>query len=92
MKTVLNIKTDKEVKVQAQKIAKEIGVPLSTVVNAYLKEFIRSSSITFTTIPRLNKEVVALFEEAEKESLQDRKKNSPRFDNSEDTISYLRST
>ena len=40
MKTVLNVKTDPNVKHAAQGLAAEMGVPLSTIVNAYLKEFI----------------------------------------------------
>jgi len=57
MKTVLNIKTDIEVKKQAQKIARDIGLPLSTVVNAYLKEFIQNRRVTFSTEPQVRPEV-----------------------------------
>lgn len=39
MKTVINIRTDPEVKHRAQKAAKAIGIPLSTIINAYLKQF-----------------------------------------------------
>lgn len=46
MKVVLNVKTDKEVKENAQRLAKYMGIPLSTVVNAYLKEFVESGSFT----------------------------------------------
>lgn len=49
MKTILNVKTDKEVKIRAQKIASEIGVPLSTVVNSFLRQFIRDGKVTFST-------------------------------------------
>ena len=38
MKTMINIKADKEVKESAQRVAAELGLPLSTVINAYLKE------------------------------------------------------
>ena len=51
---MINIKADKEVKENAQKIAKELGLPLSSVMNAFLKEFIRSRSISFSTIPRMS--------------------------------------
>ena len=52
MKTLLNVKTDKDVKEKAQKIAKGIGLPLSSVINAYLKEFIRSKEVTFSFLHR----------------------------------------
>lgn len=47
-KTVLNVKTDIEVKEQAQKLAKRIGVPLSVIVNAQLKKFISDGKVEFS--------------------------------------------
>jgi addiction module RelB/DinJ family antitoxin len=46
--TILNIKTDKKLKAEAQKVAGELGVPLSTVMNAFLKQFVRDKEVTFT--------------------------------------------
>jgi addiction module RelB/DinJ family antitoxin len=48
MKTVINIKADREVKEQAVRTAHEMGIPLSTVINAFLKRFIAEQSVTFT--------------------------------------------
>lgn len=48
-KTILNVKTDKEVKERAQILAKELGLPLSTVVNAFLKQFIREKEVVFSS-------------------------------------------
>ncbi len=48
MKTTLTIKTDKELRDKAKKTAKELGVPLSTVMNAMLKQFVREKQITFS--------------------------------------------
>lgn len=64
MKTVLNVKTDKEVKEQAQELAEEIGVPLSTVVNAYLKEFIRTREVRFVAEPHARPEVIRALKQA----------------------------
>lgn len=50
---MINIKADKEVKENAQKIAKDLGLPLSSVINAFLKEFVRSRSISFSAIPKM---------------------------------------
>ena len=41
-KTILNVRTDAVVKRAAQKAAKELGVSLSVVVNASLREFVRN--------------------------------------------------
>ena len=46
--TILNIKTDKKLKASAKAVADDLGVPLSTVVNAFLKQFVRDKSITLS--------------------------------------------
>ena len=43
--TVLTVKTDKRLKADAKKVSEELGVPLSTVVNAFLKQFIRDREV-----------------------------------------------
>ncbi len=57
MKTVLNVKTDKQVKEEAQALAKHIGIPLSTVINAFLKEFVTTGEVRFSREPQLRPEV-----------------------------------
>ena len=64
---MINIKADKEVKENAQKIAKEIGLPLSTVMNAYLKEFIRERAVRFSVEPQLRPEIGKLLKQASKD-------------------------
>lgn len=46
--TILNVKTDKNLKADAQKVSAELGVPLSTVINAFLKQFVRDKEITLS--------------------------------------------
>ncbi|OHA90712.1 MAG: hypothetical protein A2832_00065 [Candidatus Zambryskibacteria bacterium RIFCSPHIGHO2_01_FULL_44_22b] len=45
-KAILNIKTDPELKKEAQQTAKEAGIPLSIVVNSALRKFIDLRSVT----------------------------------------------
>ncbi|MCA9363082.1 hypothetical protein KC851_02070 [Candidatus Kaiserbacteria bacterium] len=90
MKTVLNVKTDVEVKEQAQALAKYLGVPLSTVVNSYLKEFVRSGEFTLSREPKLKPEVAKRIEKAIKETERG-EGLSPTFDNVEDFMAYLNS-
>jgi antitoxin component of RelBE/YafQ-DinJ toxin-antitoxin module len=52
MKSLINVKADKDVKEKAQKLAKRLGVPLSVVINAYLHEFIRSEHVDISLVPR----------------------------------------
>ena len=88
MTTVLNVKIDDKLKKEAQKAAKAIGLPISTVVAAGLREFVRTRSITISDQPRLKPEV-------EKELLKisaDAKKGrnvSPVFDNLEESFVWL---
>ena len=67
VKTLLNIKTDREVKIEAQKIARELGVPLSTVINAYLKEFVREREVHLSLAPRMSHRLEKLLEGVEKD-------------------------
>ena len=46
--TILNVKTDKKLKSAAQETAKELGVPLSTAVNAFLRQFVRDRELTLS--------------------------------------------
>lgn len=69
-KTILNIKTEKKVKEAAQRTAEKIGVPLSTVMNAFLKQFIVDQSVTFSVPTHKPSEyLIGLVEEARKEYL-----------------------
>lgn len=52
-KTIINIKINKALKREAQALADEIGIPLTTVITANIKEFVRSRSLTMSAWPRL---------------------------------------
>ena len=58
-KTIINLKVNKDLKREAQELADEIGVPLTTVITASLKEFVRSRSLTVSALPRLKPEIEA---------------------------------
>ncbi len=85
---MINIKAEKEVKERAQQIAKELGLPLSSVMNAYLKEFIRDRSVRFSIEPQLRPEV----EKDLKQALLDYKSGnnlSPSFSSAKEANKYL---
>ncbi len=46
--TILNIKTDKKLKAEAKKVADDMGITLTTVVNSMLRQFVREKEITFS--------------------------------------------
>ncbi len=45
--TNLNIRTDKEVKIAAEKIFEELGMNMTTAVNIFLRQTIRENGIPF---------------------------------------------
>jgi antitoxin component of RelBE/YafQ-DinJ toxin-antitoxin module len=57
MSTVLHVKLDETLKKDAQKTAKDLGLPLSTVVANSLREFVKTRTITISGAPRLKPEV-----------------------------------
>lgn len=89
-KSVLIVKTDPRVKANAQRVAKEMGLSLSAVINAQLIEFSKTREITFSAEPRYNpryvKELLALSRDA-----KTGKNFSPKFSNMSDAIAWLES-
>lgn len=48
------IKTNKALKDEASRLAKELGIPLTTVINAYLGQFVREQKISLSLEPSLS--------------------------------------
>ena len=88
MKTLINIKADKAVKEGAQELARELGLPLSVVVNAYLKDFIRNRGINISAVPRMSRQLEAILGGVEKD-IAAKKRMSPKFSSAEDAARYL---
>lgn len=88
MKTIINIKADKEVKEHAQKLAEELGLSLSAIMNAYLKEFIRNRSVNFSSIPRMSKELESLLGNVEQD-IKVKKNISRKFESPKEAAEYL---
>ena len=88
-KTLINIKADVAVKRKAQRKAKELGVPLSTIMNAYLKEFVRESSVTFSlSEPQLRPEIERVLQNAARNYELGRNMSGP-FYTAEEVDAYL---
>lgn len=50
---ILTVRTDPKIKKAAQKAAKELGVPLSVVINASLRDFVREGRIELVPSQKL---------------------------------------
>ena len=88
MKAVINIKTNKEIKENAQKIAKDVGLSLSDVINASLRNFIRTREVYFSAIPRMTPEFERLVGKFERD-IKNKKNVSSSFSSSERINDYL---
>jgi len=67
MQTVIHIKSDKEVKENAQRAAKELGLTLSDVINASLRNFIRTREVIFSHTPRMTPKLEKIIAKVEKD-------------------------
>jgi len=90
MKTVISIKTDKEVKENVQEIARRLGLSLSDVVNASLRNFIRTREVYFSDVPRMTPEFERLVGRVEKD-IKEGKNLSKPLKSVKEVSSYLNS-
>ncbi len=88
MKTIINIKADREVKDEAVKVAKLMGLPLSTIINAFLKKIISDQSVTFTALTKPSKNLEKLLKKSEKD-IKKGDNLSPLFTEMEKMDRYL---
>lgn len=89
MQTVIHIKADKEVKENAAKVAHELGLNLSDVINASLRNFIRTREIIFSDTPQMTPELEKLLDKVE-EDIKHNRNLSPRFTSVEESIDWLK--
>ncbi|MBU2632728.1 type II toxin-antitoxin system RelB/DinJ family antitoxin [Patescibacteria group bacterium] len=86
---VINVKTEPEVKHEAQILAKKFGVSLSSLVNAYLKQLVRTKKIEFTLEEKPTTHLLSILNLAQEDIKTG--KVSPRFKNADDASKWLNS-
>lgn len=89
MTTVIHIKADKEVKENAQNAARDLGLTLTDVINAALRNFIRTREVIFSDIPQMTPELEKRLDEVE-EDIKHNRNLSPKFKTAEAAIAYLK--
>lgn len=84
--TVITIKTPEDIKIQAQETAKELGFSLSSLINAYLRQLIKTKTVHFSL-----EEPTPYLLEALQESMHDVKQGSvsPEFTTADDALAWL---
>ncbi len=90
MKTVIHIKADREVKENAKRAAEDLGLTLSDVINASLRNFIRTRQVIFSDIPQMTPELEQLLDKVEKD-IKHNRNLSPAFKNAKEMDEYLNS-
>lgn len=90
MKTMLNIKTDADLKKKARETASRIGLPLSAVINNYLKTFVEERQVVFSERLVPNKKTAALLRRIDKDVKAGRNLVGP-FHSAEEMIKSLNS-
>ncbi len=84
---IINVKTDPEIKIQAQTIAADLGFSLSSLINAFLKNLTRTRAVTFSATEEPSDYLIQALKESEEDRLAGR--TSPTFDNADDSIAWL---
>lgn len=86
-KILLNIKTDRKLKQDAQKVAQELGLPLGTIINSYLKELIREKRVMFSSPPVPNQRTQKMLKKIDADIAAGRNSKGPFT--YEEAIEYL---
>ena len=84
---VIITKTDPQVKRKAQKIAKEIGVSLSSLINAYLKQLVRTRRVEFDLEEEPSDYLIKAIRRSEKNIREG--KVSPAFKTGKEAVDWL---
>jgi len=69
MTAVINIRTDKDLKIACEKLFKELGLNLSTAINTFLRASIRNNGLPFELIDtqaNFNKKTISSIKEGKK--------------------------
>lgn len=85
---VVAAKVDPQTKKEAQKTAERLGMPLSVVIKAFLKQFIRTQSVSFGI---QDEEPSEYLKNAIRQAQKDWKagKTSPAFKTGEEAVAWL---
>ena len=89
MSSVITIKTDDQTKKEAQALAKDAGITLSSLINSYLKQVIATRHIEIYAPEQMTPKLEKLIEQVERDRA-DGKVSKP-FDSADDFLKDLKS-
>lgn len=86
---VVTTKIDPRTKKQAMETADELGMPLSVVIKAFLKQFIRTKSVSFSADDEVPNEYLRSVMKTAEQNLKEGK-HSPIFRTGKQAVDYLK--
>jgi len=89
-KTIINIKVDKKLKEQARDTAEALGIPLGTIINAYLRNLVIERRVEFSAPLIPNAKTAKILDKIDKD-IKSKKNMSHDFVNADEAIKYLQS-
>lgn len=86
---VITTKIDPQTKKEAQETAERLGMPLSVVIKAFLKHFVRTKTVTFSA--REEEEPSEYLKQIMRQAEKDWRegKGSPLFKTGEEAVAWL---
>ena len=89
-KTLINIRTDARLKKEAQNVARDLGISLSSILNAYLRELTQEQRISFAVHPTPNLKTRRILDAAIQDIKKGNKKAfSPVFSDVDKAMGWL---
>ena len=88
-KEVIKIKTYKKIKKRAQKIADELGLTLTDIINSSLRNLIRTRRVVFSAIPEMTPELEKILGPIEKD-IKENKNISKGFSSVKEINDFLK--
>lgn len=87
-KTVISVKVDRDVRDRAREFAREVGLPLSTIINNQLRHVVYEQRVEFRKPLVPNVKTARTLRKIDAD-IRSRRNMSPTFDSAEDAIRWL---
>lgn len=88
MKSSLSLKIDSDIKKSAQALAADFGIPLSTLINLYLKDLVLKKEINFSRSKQMTPYLEDILEKIE-EDISQNKNLSQKFKTTQEALEFL---
>ena len=85
--TIINIRTQPDVKKAAQQVAEDLGINLSALINGFLKQLIKTKAINLEVTEEPSDYLLQILKDTKEEI--EKGEVSPMFENSDEAIAWL---